>query len=783
MSTEVPGPLDGLRVIDCSRGTAGPRMTGMLADYGAEVLWVEPPGGDPWRERLQVPYSVFNRNKRSIEIDLRHRRGRATLLDLCRTADVFAQSWHPGVAEGLGLGYEELHEALPELVYCSISGFGTEGPYRDLPGYEALVHAVSGLMGAQSGHRAGPIFIGLPLATAGAAYMALIGILAALYRRESDGWGRHVETSLLDGVIAYLSQAWGYSERPQGAVVGSARFLSRPGGAAGYECSDGEYLGVSTFGRGAFDRLMTVLGVDDRIPPAGPAVDASTPLSPEELEVMRSEIPRIFALETREVWIDRLLAADIAAIPVLHQGQVFDEPQPAHNEMVLELEDPVLGRVQQVAPPIRFDGTLRSVERPAPTCGQHTAEILDELRAGRRDRPPRERRSRDERPLLDGVTVLDLGHWYAGPYSARLLADLGADVIKIEPPSGDGMRGFERAFSAAQSGKRAIAVDLKDPELGRLRAQLIERADIVLHNLRVGVAERLGIGYDHVRSRNPDAIYLHAPGWGSSGPDVLRQAFAPLMSGYVGASYEVSGRGNPPVGPVANEDSGAGMLGAVSLLMALWHRTQTGQGQYLELPQLNSAMSDMKHVVRRSDGLLLGAETLDGDQTGTGPLHRLYRTGDGWLCLVVTSDAEFAALDRGLGGELLKDGRFATSASRSRHAAELAALLSHRFSIRATDDLLSQLRDAGVAVVQPNVDNNVPTMDDPVNLQLGRVGEFVHPRLGKVREPGVMVRVDGTHLPPHRRAPELGEHTEEVLVWAGYRRDEIAALRSHGAIR
>jgi crotonobetainyl-CoA:carnitine CoA-transferase CaiB-like acyl-CoA transferase len=778
------GPLNGLRVVDCSRGTAGPRMTGMLADYGAEVIWVEPPGGDPWRRALQVPYSVFNRNKRSVELDLRQPLGHEALVELCRAGDLFVQSWRPGVAERLGLGYGEMHEELPQLVYCSISGFGTKGPHRDLPGYDALVHAVVGLMGAQSGYRAGPIFVGLPLASAGAAYLALIGSLAALYRRESDGWGRHVETSLVDGVLAYLSQAWGYSETPQGAVIGSSRFLARPGGAAGYECADGEYLGVSTFGRGAFDRLMTVLGIDDRIPPADANVDASAPLTPEELEAMRTEIPRVFASGSRKVWIERLLEADVAAIPVLHQGEVFDEPQTVHNQMVVEVEDPTLGRIEQVAPPTRFARTPGVIERPAPKIGQHTAEVFAGLRAGELQHTERRpSRTRDDRPLLDGVTVLDLGHWYAGPYSARLLADLGADVIKVEPPSGDGMRGFERAFSAAQAGKRAIAVDLKDPELERLRHALIERADIVQHNLRTGVAERLGVGYEQVRSQRPEVIYLHAPGWGTSGPDVHRQAFAPLMSGYVGASYEVAGRGNPPLGPVANEDSGAGMLGAVSLLMALWQREHSGQGQYLELPQLNSTMSDMKHVIRRPDGTLMGAGSLDAEQLGTDPLHRLYQTSDGWICLVATSDAHVAALGQVLGPGLHGAKPSLTPEARLAHDADLGALLAQRISTWEAGDLLAALQAAGVPVAVPTVDNNVRFMDDPMNLRLGRVGEFVHPRLGKVREPGVMMRIDGTQMPEHRRAPELGEHTEEILIWAGYDGEEISGLRSRGSIQ
>ena len=610
------GPLEGIRVVDCSRGIAGARMTWFLADYGCDVIWVEPPGGDPWRDELAVSYSVYNRNKRSIELGLSDPADHQTLLDLLETADVFVETWRPGVAERLGLGYETVRSRVPRLVYCSISGYGPSGPYDDLPGYGALVHAATGMMGAQFGHREGPIFLGLPQASNGAAYMGLIGVLAALYRREDDGWGRRVETSLVDGVLAYMAQAWGYGDASPSVVnmasFGVPRFVTRT-----FLCADHEWLGLSTFGGGAFDRLMKALGIDDRIPPVEGA-GVTTQLSPVEASIVFNEIPEIFLSQPRQVWLDRLIDADVAAIPVLRPGQVFDEPQAVHNKMVIELTDSVLGPIQQVAAPITFEQTPGAGTTPAPTVGQHTEEVRRELR----ERPAHPRGPQpgrlDDRPLLDGVKILDLGHWYAGPFSSRLLAGLGADVIKLEPPVGDGMRSFDRAFAAAQAGKRSIAADLKDPQLASLRRRLLEWADVVQHNLRVGVAERLGLSSEEVRSVNPQIVYLYAPGWGSTGPETGRQSFAPLMSGYVGAAYELGGEFNPPIYPAANEDSGAGMLGAVTLLMALLHRKRTGLAQHVELPQLNSTMSDVAHIVRRPDGSVVGAGALD-------PLQYRYR--------------------------------------------------------------------------------------------------------------------------------------------------------------
>ena len=775
------GPLEGIRVVDCSRGIAGARMTWFLADYGCDVIWVEPPGGDPWRDELAVSYSVYNRNKRSIELGLSDPADHQTLLDLLETADVFVETWRPGVAERLGLGYETVRSRVPRLVYCSISGYGPSGPYDDLPGYGALVHAATGMMGAQFGHREGPIFLGLPQASNGAAYMGLIGVLAALYRREDDGWGRRVETSLVDGVLAYMAQAWGYGDASPSVVnmasFGVPRFVTRT-----FLCADHEWLGLSTFGGGAFDRLMKALGIDDRIPPVEGA-GVTTQLSPVEASIVFNEIPEIFLSQPRQVWLDRLIDADVAAIPVLRPGQVFDEPQAVHNKMVIELTDSVLGPIQQVAAPITFEQTPGAGTTPAPTVGQHTEEVRRELR----ERPAHPRGPQpgrlDDRPLLDGVKILDLGHWYAGPFSSRLLAGLGADVIKLEPPVGDGMRSFDRAFAAAQAGKRSIAADLKDPQLASLRRRLLEWADVVQHNLRVGVAERLGLSSEEVRSVNPQIVYLYAPGWGSTGPETGRQSFAPLMSGYVGAAYELGGEFNPPIYPAANEDSGAGMLGAVTLLMALLHRKRTGLAQHVELPQLNSTMSDVAHIVRRPDGSVVGAGALDPLQYGTGPFRRLYQTADGWICLVAPTDADVAALSKVLGLNLKEDERFGTRELRLENAHQLEHQLADCFARQNTARLLADLRGAGVAVVEPLMDGNRASMDDAENRRLGRVGEFQHPRFGRVREVAVPFRVDRTRVPEHRRAPELGEHTDAILRWAGYSPGEIAELRTRHAVR
>ena len=768
------GPLQGLRVVDCSRGTAGPRVTQLLADYGADVLWIEPPGGDPLRRVLPVEYSVFNRNKRSIEIDLKDGTGKAALLDLARRADVFVESWRLGVADRLGLGPATLRAHAPQLVYCSITGFGTDGPLADLQGREAIVHAVAGSTAEQVGMREPPIYEGLPFASIGAAYLGAVGVLAGLIRRESTGLGCEVETSMFDGALAFLMMLWGDNDKgPPAHVPGGRKLVARS-----FECADDEYIGVHTGAVGAFGRLMKVLGIDDRIPASESPLEMGIPLTEEQAQIVADEIPAIFHTKPRPQWLQMLREADICAVEHFHPGECFDQPQVRHNGIVVDIDDPVIGHVQQVGAAIRFDGATPRAPSPAPPPGSTT---LEDAATWDLKQPVTSVQDSDA-PPLDGLRILDLGAFYAGPYASRLLADLGAEVIKVEPTHGDPLRGLNVVYRSANAGKRSIAMNLKDDALALARDALVRWADVVQHNMRPGVAERLGLAFDQVREKNERVVYLYAPGWGSTGPDVNRQSFAPKLAGYVGGGFEVAGRFNPPLFPVGNEDPGGGLLGAVGILLGLFARARTGAGHYVESPQLNAAMTLVSHIVRTPGGDALGADRLDTMQYGISALDRLYATADGWICLNVLTESEFQGL-KSIVCEVSEDVRFADLRSAREHDEELAVLLEAAFAHGDSAHWNKVLRGADVPVALPCVARNtVSFLRDPESHRTRRVAEVEHESDGNVREIDQLIRFPGLRVPDHRLAPDLGSSTSAVLRECGYDLSVIAQLRERGAI-
>ena len=765
------GPLDGLVVVDAGWGQPAAVTSMLLADYGARVVKVERPGGGP--DRTSITRAAWDRGKWSVEADLSTPEGLDLLLGLVEGADVFIESAGAGRAAATGYGYEALHQRFPRLVYCAISAYGQNGPWRDRPGFDSLVAARLGAIAEQTGHRRGPKFLGHPTLGYGTASMATIGILAALRARHLTGTGQQVDVSLLDGMVAQSSMNWWWNEQ-------DVSYLARSGTEKGFGrtrvvtdpflCADGEWIMIHTGGPGAFKRTMDILGVGDHVRTI-PGVEMAVRLNDEEYEAARHRAPEAFRSRPRAEWLKLFHDADVAALPVMRPAEVLLDEQVEHAGVVIDLDDPVHGSIRTAGPVINFERSPAAKPEPAPTVGQHNDRLAEFPRAT--DGGPGAASPADA-PLahaLAGIRILDFSSFFATAYGAKILADLGADVIKVETPGGDQLRGMPDPFEGCQRGKRTIAIDLKAPAAQAVIDDLVRSADVIVHNLRPGKAEKIGIDYARLAKVNPDLVYCFLPGFGSRGPKAHLKSFAPLISGFTGLLYLGAGRGNPPIKRVlGNEDYYNGFLGAVAVLMALEHRTKTGQGQYVESPQLHSSLFAATEQCLDADGNPIEVLALDPAQMGRGPLDRLYRTaGDGWFALACIGERAFAKLGPALGlADPLPDPSDATA---------LTAVLEERFAQLTAEEAFNLLDAEGVPCEVGLTDPAMPDfLWDEWAVETGRVFEQHHETWGWIREFGLSVHLSDTPGLNQGPSPLLGEHTRAILRELDYDEARIDEL-------
>jgi crotonobetainyl-CoA:carnitine CoA-transferase CaiB-like acyl-CoA transferase len=391
--------------------------------------------------------------------------------------------------------------------------------------------------------------------------------------------------------------------------------------------------------------------------------------------------------------------------------------------------------------------------------------------------------------LLDGITVLDATQVMAGPYCAMLLADMGARVIKVEPPAGDSTRAMagahgldSPAFNAVNRGKLGIVLDLNQQQGRDVFAQLARSADIVVENFRPGVMARHGLDYDTLSKENPRLIYASVSGHGQTGPWATKGGFDLVAQGLSGLMSVTGHPGEAPakVG-VPITDLGAGLFALVGILAALHHRSHGGRGQHIDtsLVEAGLALSVWEATHYFSTGQVPGP---------IGSAHRLtapyqaFRCADGYITIGGANDRNFMKIARVLGHpEWLADERFATNHERVRHQADLAALIEAVTRSEPRAFWIDQLEQAGVPC-GPILDYE-DALTTPQAIAREMTLDVDHPTLGRLRAIGTPIKMSETPLNPRRRAPLLGEHTDAVLSSAGYSDDEIEQLRYSGSVR
>ncbi len=765
MSAAPGAPLAGVRVVEVALGTtvvgAGLATSlpgALLRDLGAEVLRVQSAPRAPLDAGVEWD-RAWNHGKEIVALptgggdDAEAAAG--VVRSLAATADAVVLCGPERLIEQVGIGAHHLARHHPELVGARIRpSFWAAG---SLPDLDLLVAARAGLTTQIRAHHPGrPAFPTLAVPQAGAALSATVGVLAGLYERAGSGAGRWAETSLYDGLLALLPMILGRVEHPSPTT----RLLWQeqgPAEALVYRCADGGYIQLWFGAKGAYEQFLDQFG--DRPSEAGYRAEL---VSGAMVERGRRWAER-FATRDRAHWLEQLAGRDFRCEPVLRPGEALLDADVQAAGMAVGVEG---GSMTVAGPPVvvkaRAAADLPPAGGPRPSPG----------------------------PLLCGVRVLDLSAYLAGPVMPLVLAEMGADVVKVEPVSGDAHRGMEPMFAAGQRGKRAVALDLKAPGAAAVLARLFRASDVVHHNSRVGLAERLGYDEAAVRAANPHAVYSFSSGFGETGRRAPLPTNDQLIQALAGIEQGQGGSGATPTFLVWGAvDVAAGWVSACGVLAALYARRRTGCGQRVASNLLGAGLM-LASGAFVSGGRVVAGPELDADQLGYGATYRLYEGGDGrWLALAVPDadcwtrlvSAVSSAGEVGLPADPPPLGR----PGGGRQPEELA--LEAGFRQRPAAVWVSDLRAAGVPCEEvPDADREAfvaGIVDDPVNRQLGRVVTYPWGERGRLDQPVFPPRFGPVPRPGAAGSiPGLGEHTDEVLAEIGFSAEERAGLSASGTV-
>jgi crotonobetainyl-CoA:carnitine CoA-transferase CaiB-like acyl-CoA transferase len=761
------GVFEGIKVLELTWGIAGPMAGMMLADQGAEVTRIESPD-DPFA--ATPGYRVWNRGKRSAELELTSAAGRDAFLALAARADVVIDSFRPGVTERLGIDPATLRTRNPRLVTCSLTAYGAGNEHSDRPGYEALVAARTGSQWAQRGgilssadlgmpevdipegaeqaaRAEGPIFSASPWMSINGFYHATLGIGAALLVRERTGLGQHVEASMLARPTFTVG---GNTSGGAGGGATRGTWMNVRGAPRGlFECKDGRWVHQWPFKPLRVIEAAEFERLDDAPKPQFErgADPARLPLEPETIIELFHWLPLLqvaFKKFPADEWVAWGHRINEGVQPVRAPEQALADALLLEDGAVVEVDDPELGPIRHLGVITEFSRTPGAVQGPAPRRGEHTAAVLAEAASGTTttatDEPSANGAPRGG--PLSGVRVLDLGLALAGPYGTAVLADLGADVIKVNAPW-DGPWMATGMGQMANRGKRSAVLDLRRHESLDAVYRLVATCDVVTHNMRSGVAERIGVGYDDLVVHNPSLIYCESRGFDRTRAASNVPGTDQSGSALAGQEWEDGGcwRGGRPFFGTSMGDLGNGFLVAIATVYALYHRERTGEGQRIGTSILNACLATSSYTYVTADGRGPERHRLDGPQLGFNARYRLYETSEGWLCLAAVSAAHWEALCDALG----------LATARVTDDDALGAQLQAVFRTRPADEWFTLLDGAGV----------------PVEISSPR---FESPAQGK---PFLGFSVTPASVPG--AAPELGAHTREVLAEIGMSQDEIDA--------
>ncbi len=829
-------PLSPYTALDLTEG--GFNWCGkLLADLGADVIKVEPPGGSPTRkigpfidpeDELGPDSSLFWAaycvNKRSVTLDLESEHDRARFRELASSADFLIESFKPGYMASLGLGYDDLAPSNPGLVYTSITPYGQTGPYAQHDAPDLVAWAMGGMQYICGDKDRPPVRISAPQAQLHAAGQAAAGTMAAFWHRQQTGQGQHVDVSMQLAVIWTLMNATPFPPLHGINIERDGAFRSRGPLSIRqvFTCADGH---VSIVSSPRTLSGMTEWMVEEGVCPGwmieiewegggiSPNDLLENPDAMARFQAVQSEMERFVATKTKRDLYQRAIDRGILLAPCHTVQDIAESEQLAARDFWVDLEHPANGRkLTHLGPFIKFGQNPIRFQRAAPKAGEHNDEILSSAKLNGNDRNVPSRSSlpvsRSSPPMpLHGIKVLDFSWVGVGPITTKHLADFGADVIRIESvsrpdtlrngaPFKEGIPGINRSqFSANyNSSKRGLGLNLATERGRDLAKQLIRewKPDVIAESFTPRVMPGLGLAYDDVRKLVPDVIYFSTCQQGQTGPHSGYAGFG-MLAGALAGFYHITGwPDREPAGPYgAYSDFVNPPNAAAAIVAALEYRRRTGRGQRLDLSQYECATHFLAPAIMdyMTNGRLLNRR---GNADDTAAPHNVYRcadyhrayTGEGeqWIAIVVSDDDQWRALCDQMGrADLASDTRLASADGRRANMSDIDAAIASWTRDKDARALMLRLQDAGVpaGVVQSQAD----LWEDPQIAHRGFFQWVEHAECGLMPYDGLAYQLSRT--PGAIRMPQalVGQHNAEILSETlGMGQAEVDALLADGVL-
>jgi len=808
LSTTPDRSLDGVKVLDWSQLVAGPYCAKLLADIGAEVIKMEKPGlGDEARHRgpfvgdnphpeRSLLFLYLNTNKLGITLDIQSPSDREKFTELIKWADILIEDNPPPMLEGLKLTYQDLRKLNPRLVMTSITPFGQTGPYCHYKAYPINTFHGGGL-GYLTPYVTG---IQLPLKTGGlfseyaCGLIAATGTVAALYHQQMTGWGQQVDISKQEAI---LSLARVQVDRYPNEGVIQSRFGTRRGPVGIFQCKDGYIAEVAN--QPHQWRALVQLIANSEKEKYEKYLDES--FRDQHWEEIAQHISEWMMKHTKEEIYHQGQALGCPITPVMTAKDIADSPQSSARQFFIEAVHPVAGRVKYPATAYHFLATPSTIERSAPRLGQHNQEVFSgRLHSSEQDlriAKPVRASNKEGQGLLQGVRIADFSWAWAGSHATELLAFLGAEVIKIESmkridvvrmmafTTGQQFKGVNESnvFNDLNLGKLSIQLNLSQPKAIQLAKKLVSISDVVVQNMRPGVMERLGLGYEALKEVKPDIIYLSSSSRGTTGPEQGYVGYAPNFAALGGISHITGTPSSEPAFLSGEIDLISAVTSAFAILAALNHRLKAGEGQHIDLSSTDAVSVLMGDVLM--DYLANGrVQSRKGNRDEYMAPHNCYRCKgeDKWISIAVATDDEWEALCQVLGNpEWTKQRRFSNASARWQNQEELDRLIEKWASNYSPDEVMEMLQLAGVAAMP--CFNPEELFKSPHLNHRQCWTKVNHPVLGEQTVLNPPWELSATPARVNSAAPLMGQHSNYVFKeLLGVSEDEISRLEKEEVI-